>query len=150
MCKIQDLATSDVSFVIWKVYSKVGLKVKCQCIFVTKKPYTKLNNYFPFHKLIDGFWGSLPQYWLSPNLKTTFQSNTLMLLKLCTHKVWHYAYGNMHSTCVGFHSLTYATFFICFDNDKELQVCYGWTSHLYPFDTFVETIDIFPNCWHKM
>jgi hypothetical protein len=69
-----------------------------------------------------------------------------MLLKLCTHKVWHYAYGDMHSTCVGFYSLTYATFFIYFDNDKELQLCYGWTSHLYPFDTFVETIDIFSNC----
>jgi hypothetical protein len=106
----------------------------------------KLNNYFPFHKLIDDFWGSLPLYWLSPNPKTTFQSNTLMLLKLCTHKVWHFTYGDMHSIFVGFHNLAYATFFICFDNEEEFQVCCGWTTHSYPFDTYLEIIDIFLNC----
>ncbi len=64
-----------------------------------------MNTYFPFHKLIDDFGGGLPQDWLGPNPKTTFQSNNWMLLKLCIHKVWHYTYGDMHSTCVWFHSL---------------------------------------------
>jgi len=89
---------------------------------VGEKLISELSNHFFTHELMGSLRVVYPQFWLSLNVDGSFQQHLKML---CAQETWACWKWYLDSTNVGSNNIGYTTFFIYFDNEKQLTCCNG-------------------------